>query len=158
MRDAAPQPPSRLKLHAVDGDDLQIVSAALSGAAIKRGDLGFDRRARRFALVGNRFRWEGGAFPDGGGSRIRTGIQINDIEAVSQLGLADVGKETVLELLAIELQPDDEPPGATLILHFAGGAAVRLSVGCIDVLVDDMGRAWYTPNRPQHEDDATGQA
>lgn len=144
-------PPPRLKLHAVDPDDLRVVAAALASATVKRGDMGFDRRARRFAFVCNRFRWEDDPFPDDrGGSRIRAGVQVNDVESVSALGLSGADPETVLELLNVEAHVTD-PPAATLELQFAGGAALKLSAGCIDVLVDDMGRAWYTPNRPSHE-------
>lgn len=143
--------PQRLKLHAVDPDDLRVVAAALSGATVKRGDIGLDRKARRFAFVCNRFRWEDTDFPGNrGGSRIRAGVQFNDVDKVSALGLADADPETVLELLNVEAEVTDAP-AAVLELQFAGGAALKLEAGCIDVLVDDMGRAWYTPNRPSHE-------
>lgn len=143
--------PPRLKLHAVDPDDLRVVAAALASATVKRGDIGLDRKARRFAFVCNRFRWEDTEFPDDrGGSRIRAGVQFNDVDNVSALGLAEADPGTVLELLNIEAEVTD-PPAAVLELQFAGGAALKLEAGCIDVLVDDMGRAWYTPNRPSHE-------
>ncbi|WP_417516681.1 DUF2948 family protein [Minwuia sp.] len=152
MKDRKRKPPAPLHLHAVDEDDLKVVSAALSSATVKRADMRFDRNARRFAFVCNRFRWEGDEVDDDkGGSRIRAGIQINDIARVQALGMNGIDGETVLELLSIVSEPGDNVPEATITLTFAGGPAVRLEAGCVDVLVDDMGRAWYTPNRPRHE-------
>lgn len=128
-----------------------MLAAALQSATVKRGDMSYDRRRRRFAFVCNRFRWEDETrlAASRGGSRIRAGVQINDVAAVRALGIGDVDEETVLELLSIEATLSDDLAG-TLVLHFAGGGAASLEVGCIDVLVDDMGRPWYTPNRPDH--------
>jgi len=155
MTDGKARPPALLHLHAAEPDDLPAISAAVSSAAVKRADMGYEASRRRFALVCNRFRWEGDEVEAGtGGSRIRAGIQINDVEAVQSMGLKDVPGDTVLELLAIEAAPGETAPEAIITLTFAGGPAVRLKTGCIDVLVDDMGRAWYTPNRPDHEGDS----
>lgn len=150
----SPRAPAPLHLHAADAEDLPVLSAALSSATVKRVDMGLDRKGRRFAFVCNRFRWEGSEL-DGeqGGSRIRAGVRILDVETVQSTGITVLNSETVLELLSIQAEAGETPPEATITLHFAGGAAVRLKAGCIDVLVDDMGRAWYTPNRPDHEGD-----
>jgi hypothetical protein len=154
MKRQSPQAPAPLHLHAVDADDLPVLSAALSSAAVKRGDLGFEKRGRKFAMVCNRFRWEDDDVDGvGGGSRIRAGISILDVESVQSSGLSGIDGETVLELLSIQSEPRGTPPEATVTINFAGGPAIRLLTGCIDVLVDDMGRAWYTPNRPDHEGD-----
>jgi hypothetical protein len=159
MRNRRGRPPSRVKLHAVDIEDLKVVSAALSSATVKRADMALDGRARRFAFVCNRFRWEGGEFPDGaGGSRIRCGVQINDVETVRARGMQSLMGDEVLELLAISAEPAGTPPAVTLRVTFAGGMELEIAAGCVDVLVDDMGRAWYTPNRPRHEEEDGGGA
>jgi len=155
MRGGKSEAPAPLHLHAADTEDLPVVSAALSSATVKRSDMGYDPRRRRFALVCNRFRWEDGEFEDGlGGSRIRAGVQINDVESVQSSGFSSLPDETVLELLSLQAEAGETPPEAVLTLTFAGGPAVRLKTGCVDVLVDDMGRAWYTPNRPDHEQES----
>lgn len=152
MKSRSPEGPAPLHLHAIDAEDLPVISASLSSATVKRSDLGFDRKGRKFAFVCNRFRWEGHEIDDkDGGTRIRAGVRILDVSAVQSVGLADVDAETVLELLSVQAEPEDPVPCATITLNFAGGPAIRLTAGCIDVLVDDMGRAWYTPNRPDHE-------
>ncbi|WP_416897612.1 MAG: DUF2948 family protein [Minwuia sp.] len=157
MTDRRGKAPAPLRLHATDAEDLQAVSAALSSATVKRGDMTWDRRARRFALVCNRFRWEGDEVPDSsGGSRIRAGVRFSDVQSVQALGLNRADQETVLELLSVECESGETPPEATVTLTFAGGPQIRLAVECVDVLVDDMGRAWYTPNRPRHDTEDGG--
>lgn len=143
------EPLPRLHLHAVEADDLAVLSAAVASATVKRGDLGYQKIRRRFAFVCNRYRWEDDSLENVGGSRVRAGVQINDVTRVQVQGLATRDADTVLELLSISMEPL-EAPAARLILNFAGGMTVRLDAGCIDVLMDDMGRPWYTPNQPDH--------
>ncbi len=139
----------RLHLHAVNADDLEVLSAALVSTTVKRADLALQKARRRLAFVGNRFRWEDGRLEGMGGSRIRTGVQINDVIGVRAQGMAALDGEAVLELLSITQKPLDAP-AAELTLNFAGGMTMLLDVDCIDVLMDDMGRPWYTPNQPDH--------
>lgn len=139
----------RLHLHAVNADDLEVLSAALVSTTVKRADLALQKARRRLAFVGNRFRWEDGRLEGMGGSRIRTGVQINDVIRVRAQGMSALDGEAVLELLSITQKPLDAP-AAELTLNFAGGLTMLLDVDCIDVLMDDMGRPWYTPNQPDH--------
>lgn len=143
------EPLPRLHLHAVNADDLEVLSAALVSTTVKRADLALQKARRRLAFVGNRFRWEDERLDGMGGSRIRTGVQINDVIRVRTQGMATLDGEAVLELLSISQKPLDAP-AAELTLNFAGGMTMLLDVDCIDVLMDDMGRPWYTPNQPDH--------
>ena len=143
-----------LRLHAVEGADLDVVSAALQGAVVLRRDMNFAASRRQFAFVCNRFRWEQGEIAGAsGGSRIRAGVSFNDISAVRAQGVSKATPDTVMELLSVRAEQTD-PPAATITLSFAGGGTLELVAGCIDVLVDDMGRPWYTPHRPAHDDDS----
>ncbi len=47
-----------LKLIALDGEDLAIISAHLQDAVVRVGDMAFLPREHRFALLTNRFDWE----------------------------------------------------------------------------------------------------
>ncbi|CAN0498940.1 unnamed protein product, partial [Discosporangium mesarthrocarpum] len=46
-----------LKLGAVDADDLQVISAHMQDALVRVGDMKFQRTARRFVMMANRFNW-----------------------------------------------------------------------------------------------------
>ncbi|MFN3353194.1 MAG: DUF2948 family protein, partial [Brevundimonas sp.] len=47
-----------LRLLAHDGDDLQIISAALQDAIVHPADIAWDRRARTLTVELSRFCWE----------------------------------------------------------------------------------------------------
>src|SRR5713101_1011506 len=48
-----------LRLRGEDAADLAVISACLQDALVAVRDLAYDRDARTFILVANRFRWEG---------------------------------------------------------------------------------------------------
>ena len=58
---------------------------------------------------------------------------------------------TILELLAIAVEPGEEGgDGPSIILFFAGGGAIRLEVRRILCHLEDLGDAWPTTRRPVH--------
>ncbi len=59
------------------------------------------------------------------------------------------GKDDVLNLLAVEFAPTDEPAGV-VTLTFSGGAALRLEVECLEAELADLGPAWTTMACPAH--------
>lgn len=137
---------SRLKLLAQDDKDLAVISAALQDAVAKLGDISFDARARKLTLALNRYRWEKRRGP---GERVRTGVQIDGVLAVSSRNLKRGSKEAVVELLSIGFEPG-EAPGGTLHLTFAGGGDLRAEVECIEVVMADVSEPWSTPRKPRH--------
>ena len=143
MTDVAP-----LKLLAQDADDLAVISAALQDAVAKIGDIRWDASARTLTLACNRFRWEVGG-KRGKGERIRSALQLGDVTGVQARKLRRDAKGAVVELLSIAFEPGEAPGGAVL-LTFAGGGDLRVSVDCLDVVMADVSDAWSTPHRPGH--------
>ncbi|MBV5335567.1 DUF2948 family protein, partial [bacterium] len=47
-----------IKLRAEDEEDLAVISACLQDAILPVAEMCFERAARRFVLVANRFKWE----------------------------------------------------------------------------------------------------
>ena len=47
-----------LRLKALDADDLTVISSLTQDAIFPATEMKWDRKARRFALLLNRFRWE----------------------------------------------------------------------------------------------------
>jgi hypothetical protein len=137
--------PGALRLRAVDGDDLQVISAILQDALVPVAEMAFLPDEHRFVLVANRFRWEPGA--DGVRhefERILAGLCIDHVVSVQRRGFSPSDGDRILSLLA--LNADEEG----LILHFAGGSAIRLEVEQIACRIDDLGEPWPTRWRPQH--------
>lgn len=154
-----------LKLRAVDGDDLKVVSAMLQDAIVPICDLAYLPGERRFILIANRFRWEAketgaeaaekpapaGPTPDEPSfesvlrfERVNCAVRFEGVEKVAYRGLDLSDRKQMLNLLAVEAVE-----GATL-LHFSGGGGIRLVQAALDCAIEDLGEPWPTGNRPTH--------
>jgi hypothetical protein len=136
-----------LALHAVDKDDLAVVAAHLQDAVVRRADMTWRRRERRFVVMANRFRWEDGARADG--QRTRTGLHFDFVQAVKTRNLPAEDDGTPLNLLTVSATPGADE-AAVVALVFAGGAEVRLDVECIDCWLRDVSAPWPAIARPDH--------
>lgn len=141
-----------LKLIAFDAEDLAVMSAHLQDAVLRLGDMAYLPRDKRFALLANRFDWLDAAACDGSKAKFkrrRTGVRFERVLEAQLTNLDPGAKDTCLELLAIGFEPRDAPEGL-VTLHFAGGAAIRLRVECIEAELKDLGAVWGTSCKPDH--------
>lgn len=144
-----------LKLIALDIDDLQVLSAHMQDAVLRVSDMAYIKAERRFAAVGNRFDWasvKDASVAKSEALRRRTGLRFDRVAKAEVSNLNLTSKDTVLSLLAIGFQSSAEPAGI-VTLHFSGGAAIRLTVDCIEAEMKDLGAAWATTKVPTHGDD-----
>lgn len=140
-----------LKLMAEDADDLAIFSAHLQDAVLKVGDLAFLPKQRRFALVANRYRWEGaGSSRAKTGERVRCGLHFDGVLKVQASKIRQDAKDAVLSLLALGFEPGEDGAG-TVTLTFSGGGAIRLDVEAIDAQLADLTQAWPAKAVPEHK-------
>lgn len=139
-----------LKLLAEDGDDLEILAAAAQDALVRMGDLSFDAKARRFAALINRFRWET-AEANGPYQRVRAALSFESVLGVKSRKLRRDAPDALASLLALRFEPAAEPPGGQVRIVMAGGGEIVLEVECLDALLLDVGPAWNTPRRPDHQ-------
>lgn len=138
-----------LRWAAEDKDDLLVVSAAIQDGVVAVGNIKFDRTARTFTLVFNRFRWE---LPDyGKGERVPAALRFDSVLNVQARGMGRANPDAVAVLLAVEFIPDDEPPGGALLLSFAGDGEIRITAECIDVTLLDLARPRGGRARPDHD-------
>ncbi len=135
-----------LKLAALDAEDLAVVSAHLQDATVRATDMAYLPRAKRFALVASRFDWA--AAPQGRFERCRTGLHFERVFKVARTGFTPEADVT-LNLLAVSFAPGD-PPSGMVMLHFSGGAAVRLDVECLEAALSDIGPRWPAEGKPGH--------
>jgi hypothetical protein len=144
-----------LKLAALDAEDLTVVSAQLQDAILKVGDIDYLRRQQKLVMIVNRFDWESAEEGRAPYRRCLAGVQFTRVRSVKSHRIMRESKDGVLELLAITFEPKDDPAG-DIMLTFAGGGTIRLSVECIEVEVKDLGPEWVTPRRPAHDDTEAG--
>ena len=135
-----------LKLLAEDGDDLQVISAALQDAVTRIGDISYEQVPRRLTIAFNRFRWEKGKARE----RVRSALQLGGVIGVKARNLRRDATDAVLVLLAITFEPG-EAPGGHVVLSFAGGGDLRVEVECIDAALADVTAPWPTPRAPRHD-------
>ena len=143
--------PAPLRLTAEDADDLKAISALLQDAVLTVADMAWLKKTRRFALVLNRYRWEadGQGRNAKTGTRVRSGLHIENVLKVEAKGIAQDAKETILSLLALTFQPGEDGQG-TLTFTFSAGKALRLHVEALDATLTDLSEAWPAKSRPDH--------
>lgn len=135
-----------LHLRAESAEDLPPLSALVQDMAMKAGDIGYDARARRILILGNRFRWEAPDPP----TRMRAMLRIEFVDRAQRRDWPGLAEE-VFSLLAIEAEP--QPDGrAVLVLSFSGGPTLRLEVEVIDVTLVDLAGPWAAIATPRHPD------
>lgn len=145
-----------LKLAALDSDDLAVVSAHLQDAILRADDLAWLKPQRRFVLVARRF--DHTVTAEEAPRRRLVGVHFERVASVKAKGLVPGGgSQETLSLLAVTFEPRETPSGvATLV--FAGGAAIRLDLECIEVRMKDLGPVWEAEGRPDHEAAEAGRA
>ena len=141
-----------LKLLALDAEDLAVISAHVQDAVCRVGDLDYASARKQFGTVTNRFAWEsgeGGLLSRRRNERRRSVLSFGRVLAIRTAGI-DRGKpDDVLSLLAVRFHETQAPAG-TIELLFAGTAAIRLDVECIEARLADLGAAWEAVSRPLH--------
>ncbi len=140
---------SRLKLKALDAEDLQVISAALQDALVAVRDIAWMPGEKQFALVANRFRWE--VAPDAGGtwSRCHSILGFAEVGAVRHADMPLGEPDRILGLLAIETEAAEEG-GVIVRLRFADGRMIRLEAARLLCHLEDVGEPWPTRFRPDH--------
>ena len=138
-----------LRLHALDSEDLALLSAHLQDALVRVGDITYMPGKRRFAFVGSRFDWA--AEMEGRLERCRSGLHFEGVQRVRCNRVSREQPDMILDLLAVTFEPGPEAPGGTIRLTFAGGAAICLDVECVEAQLCDLGPRWKTAARPSHE-------
>lgn len=149
--DAGPDTPLTLK--AEDEGDLRIISTLVQDAILPGSEISYDRKARRLALLINRFRWEDAEAARREGrpyERVQALLIISDILRLQSDGV-DRDADTVLELLALSWQPGEDGTGR-LSLDFAGDGTLAADVECINLDLRDVTKPYLAPSgkAPHH--------
>lgn len=143
-----------LKILAQDLEDLSVVSSMLQDALVPLADISFLKDDGQFVLALNRFCWEDKASngDDGPFSRTLAGLRFDHVSQVGYRGLERGRVDAVHELLAIAYDPGEAGEKGQVVLHFAGGGAIRLVVDKLACALEDLGEAWPTQWLPEHDE------
>ena len=143
-----------LRLIARDTEDLQVIAALVQDAVFPVTEVRWDRQARRFALLLNRFRWED--VPQAHArqrpfERVQAVLLVEDVLHVQTQGVDPRDKEMIHALLALSFTPATDGMGR-LELTLAGDGAIALEVEALEVVVRDVTRPYVAPSgqQPDH--------
>jgi hypothetical protein len=138
-----------LRLMAEGAEDLEVISALLQDAVGKSVDLAWLPRARRFAVVVNRFRWER---KDAAAERVQSGLSVENALRVRARGIIPRQEGTVLNVLRLSWEPTGaaEDPSGVVRLICSEGVEFAIEVEALDVRVSDITRPWEAERRPRH--------
>jgi hypothetical protein len=142
----------RLRLKAVDSDDLSVIAACLQDALVPLSEMAYQAEDHRFLAAFTRFRRECLADPEGsaGLTQCQSALAFDQVAAVRHHGLDSRFGAVKLELLTLFAEPGED--GLTdVTLLFAGDAAIRLRVRAIAATLEDFGEPWPAPVPPAHD-------
>lgn len=138
-----------LKFVALDEDDLAVVSTHLQDAVVKVADVVWRPQEKRVVVALNRFDWESAQRSSPEYRRRLAALRFERVLSCKCRQLNPAGKDTVLNLLAVEFSPSDAPSGV-VTLTFSGGGMMRLEVECLEAELADLGPMWTASRCPNH--------
>lgn len=138
-----------LRLMAVDAADLEVISSLTQDAVFPATEMAWHPKAREFALLLNRFRWEDAQDASKRGrpvERVQSVLLFGDVEKVQSQGVLKRDTDVVMSLLAISWEPGKDGTGR-LTLTLAGDGAIALDVETINARLQDVTRPYVAPSK-----------
>ncbi len=142
----------RLRLRAVDQEDLHVIAACLQDALVPLNEMAYMADDQRFMAAFDRFQWEqANTNAEGAGLMIcQSALRVDHVHKVKYRGIDHDLDGIKFELLTIGLEPVDRG-GFDIDLLFAGNVAIKLHVSAVDVVLEDFGEPLAAPTAPRHD-------
>ncbi|MGI9435420.1 MAG: DUF2948 family protein [Geminicoccaceae bacterium] len=140
----------RLRLKALDQDDLQVIAACLQDALIPLREMVFMAEDQRFMAAFSRFQRERCTDQDEALTLCQSALRVDHVDAVKYRGLDRDLDGVKFELLTIFAEPISGD-GFHIVLLFAGDVAIRLQVSKLALSIDDFGDPWPAIVAPRHD-------
>jgi hypothetical protein len=129
----------RLKLIALDAEDLAVISAHVQDARVQAVDIIWRQAEKRLVIGLNRLDWEQTLAGEAEPRRLVSALRFDRVLACKSRGIDLVAPEAALELIGIEFHPGAEQPAGSALLLFSHGGALRLDVECLECELTDLG-------------------
>lgn len=137
-----------LRLKALDSEDLGVLAALVQDAVFPAAEMKWDTKARRFAILLNRFRWEdadNARLRKRGFERVQSLLVIEDAVKVQTQGVDKAEADMVYSLLSIGFEAGEDGTGR-VELTLAGDGAIAIDVEALEVLLRDVTRPYIAPS------------
>ncbi len=135
----------KLKLTALDADDLSVISAAVQDSLVAVRDCAHFPDEKRFVLLLNRFCWEADPGIETKYWRTHSALVFNEVTGVHHHKIPSESPDRVLDLLSVAAEND-----RSVTLRFAAERSIRLEIGRLACHLGDVGEPWPTPWKPAH--------
>ena len=144
-----------LGLIAADEEDLAVISSLVQDSVFPGSEMTWQKSARRFAILLNRFRWEDRVAAERRGrgyERVQSVLVINDALQVKSQGVEKDDPDTVFSLLSVGFEAAEDGAGR-MLLTLAGDGAIAVDVECLNLTLKDVTRPYLAPSKqaPGHE-------
>ena len=144
-----------LNLKALDAEDLGVLSGLAQDAVFPGTEMKWDRNARRFAILLNRFRWEDAPKAEArkrAYERVQSVLMVEDAMRVQTQGVDARDGDMVLSLLSVTFEAGEDG-GGFVLLTLAGDGAIRIQVEALEVVLKDVTRPYIAPSKkmPSHD-------
>jgi Protein of unknown function (DUF2948) len=140
---------SPLKFVVLDEEDLEVVSAHVQDAVVKASEVLWRPQEKRVVVALNRFDWESAQTEEPEYRRRRAALRFERVLSCKCRQIDPSGRNSVLNLLAVEFSETDSPAGV-VTLSFSGGGTLRLTVECLEAELADLGPSWSAATCPAH--------
>ena len=142
---------NNLKLIGKNQEDLKIISAYTQDSIVAVKDMVFLQQSRIFIMLINRFMWEDvekGMFRQN--RRIRSVIKFEEVLKVKSREINQKNKNKRLECLTIKCN-EISNNNYEIKFFFSGNGIITLISEAVEVVMDDLGKAWNVKHIPEHK-------
>ena len=134
----------KIRLNALNNDDLKIFSFLCQDAIISKEEIFFDKTKKMFVITLTRYCWEQQELNDKNiNYRVVTGLQFNNVNNVEYVNFKS--KVFFYNLLAITYEKE------YIILHLSMSLKIKLDCKKINATIEDIDIPWPTKLKPIHK-------
>ena len=135
---------NKIRLNALNNDDLKIFSFLCQDAIIAKEEMFYDETQKMFIATLTRYCWEQQQLKDKNISyRVITGLQIKNVDNVEYINFKS--KISFYNLLAITYDK------VNIILNLSMSSKIKLDCTKINATIEDIDIPWPTKLKPLHK-------
>ena len=131
---------NRMKLNAIDTEELKIIATVLQDGLIEVNDVKYLPSIRTFIVMITRFMWEE-KIVNKTNNRTKAVLVFEDVLAVHSRNIDQMNKTKVLELLTFNFY-NNKSKNIEIELLFNNDATIKLETEVVQAKLEDQGDSW----------------
>ena len=131
---------NRMKLNAIDTEELKIIATVLQDGLIEVSDVKYLPSIRTFIVMITRFMWEE-KIVNKTNNRTKAVLVFEDVLAVHSRNIDQMNKTKVLELLTFNFY-NNKSKNIEIELLFNNDATIKLETEVVQAKLEDQGESW----------------